>query len=95
MKKAIDETNRRRTKQEKFNKENGIVPKTITKEVRDIIDLSIKDDKTKGKKKMSKSDVEKTVALMTEQMQKAAKNLDFELAAALRDKIFELRANQK
>ena len=72
-----------------------IVPKTITKEVRDIIDLSIKDDKTKGKKKMSKSDAEKTIALMTEQMQKAAKNLDFELAAALRDKIFELRANQK
>lgn len=95
MKKAIDETNRRRKKQEKFNKDNGIVPKTITKEVLDIIDLSIKDDKAKTKKKMSKSDVEKTVALMTEQMQKAAKNLDFELAAALRDKIFELRANQK
>ncbi len=95
MKKAIDETNRRRQKQEKFNKDNGIVPKTITKEVRDIIDLSIKDDKTKTKKKMSKSDIEKTVAHLTEQMQKAAKNLDFELAAAIRDKIFEIRANQK
>ncbi len=98
MEKAISETNRRREKQDAYNKANGITPKTVKKDVRDIIDLSVKDKDgkkagdAKGKSaKLSPKEAEKQIALLTSQMQAAAASLDFELAAALRDRIFALK----
>ena len=93
MQRAIDETKRRRKKQDDYNKANGIVPVTIKKEIRDVLDIAIKEDKTKdGKpKKMSKKELETTVERLTAQMKDATKRLDFELAAALRDKIIALK----
>jgi len=97
MQRAIDETKRRRKKQDDYNKAHGIVPVTIKKEIRDVLDIAIKDDKTKdGKpKKLSKKELETTVERLTSQMKEAAKRLDFELAAALRDKIISLKGNAK
>ena len=89
MKSAIDETNRRRKIQDNYNKEHGIVPKTIIKAVHDVIEATAKDEQS-GKKR-SKSDTKKLIAQLTRDMQKAAKMLDFELAAELRDKIKELQ----
>ncbi|MBE6681716.1 MAG: excinuclease ABC subunit UvrB [Ruminococcaceae bacterium] len=97
MQRAIDETKRRRKKQDDYNKANGIVPVTIKKEIRDVLDIAIKEDKTKdGKpKKMSKKELETTVERLTAQMKNAAKRLDFELAAALRDKIIALKGGKQ
>ncbi len=97
MRKAIDETNRRRKKQDDYNNAHGIVPKTVVKEIRDVLDITIKDKNAKntGKpKKMSKADTEKLVSELTSKMKDAAKHLDFELAAALRDKIISLKAEK-
>lgn len=96
MQRAIDETKRRRKKQDDYNKANGIIPVTIKKEIRDVLDIAIKDDKTKGGKsgKMSKKELETTVERLTAQMKDAAKRLDFELAAALRDKIIALKGGK-
>ncbi len=100
MEAAITETNRRREKQMAYNAKHGIVPQTVKKEVRDIIDLAIKDKDGKGKKKdaakkMSAKELEKTIAEMTAQMKEAAATLNFELAAALRDKITALKKANK
>jgi len=98
MQRAITETNRRREKQQKFNEENGIVPTTVKKEIRDILDIAVKDaekDSLGKPKKMTKAQLDKTVAELTEKMKQAAKVLDFELAAALRDKILMLRGADK
>lgn len=97
MRKAITETQRRREKQQKYNVENGIVPKTIQKEVRQVLDIAIKDTKDKsGKaKKLSAKEAEKQIAVLTEQMKKAASKLDFELAAAIRDRIISIKASKK
>lgn len=94
MRAAITETNRRRKIQDEYNKAHGIVPKTVQKDVRDIIDLAVKDKKD-PKKKMSKAELERTVAELTEQMKAAAASLNFELAAALRDKITALKKTKK
>lgn len=96
MEAAITETLRRREKQQAYNEAHGIVPKTIQKEVRDVINLAVKDkEETKGSKgaktKLPKKEIEKRIAEMTAQMQSAAAALDFELAAALRDRILELK----
>ena len=92
MQRAIDETKRRRKKQDDFNKANGITPVTIKKEIRDVLDIAIKEDKKDGKaKKLTKKELETTVEKLTSQMKEAAKRLDFELAAALRDKIIALK----
>ena len=92
MQRAIDETKRRRKKQDDYNKANGIVPVTIKKEIRDVLDIAIKEDKKDGKaKKLSKKELETTIERLTSQMKDAAKRLDFELAAALRDKIISLK----
>lgn len=91
MKRAIDETNRRREIQERYNTEHGITPKTIVKAVHDVIEATTKEETEKRKR--SKSDTKKLVATLTREMQKAAKMLDFELAAQLRDKIKELTDN--
>ena len=92
MKNAIDETNRRREIQMAYNKEHGITPKTIIKSVHDVIDTGkrVEDDKKK-QKKLSRADKDKLIVELTNEMHKAAKALDFERAAYLRDRIKELR----
>lgn len=97
MEAAITETNRRRTIQDEFNKANGIVPKTIVKDVRDIIEISSENDKGKKSKNKTKlTEKEKTTLIekMTEEMKNAAKMLEFEHAAYLRDKIKELKGEK-
>ena len=92
MERAITETERRRSIQMKYNEENGIVPKTITKKVSDIIEISSKtDEKLRSKTKMSRAEREKLIAQLTKEMKAAAKMLEFEHAAYLRDKIKELQ----
>ena len=93
MKDAISETERRRTIQENYNKEHNIIPKTIVKEIRDVISNEI-EDKSKDKKiKLSKQDKINLIEELTKEMNEAAKNLDFERAMELRDAIFELESN--
>ena len=93
MRAAIDETERRRAKQAAFNEANGIVPKTIVKSVRDILEIS--GDSGAGHKesgiKMTKKEREEAIAKLEKQMREAAKMLEFELAAELRDRIIKLR----
>ncbi len=96
MERAITETNRRRELQLAYNKEHGIVPKTIIKDVRDVLEISSKadvDDKVSAKK-MSKKEKEELIAKLTAEMKNAAKLLEFEHAAYLRDKIKELSGEQ-
>ncbi len=95
MERAIRETNRRREIQMKYNEEHGIVPKTIIKEIRDVIDIAPSDGNTpeKKKKKLDAQDKEKMIAKYTAMMKEAAKVLDFEQAAYFRDKIKELKEN--
>ena len=94
---AIRETNRRRKIQTDYNEAHGIVPKTIIKGVRDIIDIGASEDSSKSRKKakqnrkMTVAEKEKTIAEMTSQMREAAKRLDFERAAFLRDEIKRIR----
>ena len=90
MQAAISETARRRSIQEKYNEEHGIIPKTINKEIRDIIS-NVDTNKTKKTKKMSKKEQELFMENIEEQMKEAAKNLDFERAMELRDILFEMK----
>ncbi len=92
MERAISETYRRREKQMKYNEENGIVPTTIKKDVREILEISSKDTKDKKSAKyMSKKEREELIERLTREMKAAAKILEFEHAAALRDRIEKLR----
>ena len=88
---AIDETKRRRTIQEKYNKEHGIVPKTIIKEIRDLISNIDDTDKNKNKK-VSKKEMLQNINKIEEEMRKAAKELDFERAMELRDIWLEMKS---
>ena len=90
MQEAISETARRRKIQEKYNEEPGIVPKTIIKEIREIIS-NVDSSKSKKTKKLSKKDQALLMENIEEQMKEAAKNLDFERAMELRDILFEMR----
>ena len=92
MKNAISETERRRQVQMRYNEENGIVPKTITKGVYDIIDLGKKTEKSS--RKMSSADKEKLIAELTKEMRSASAKLEFEKAAYLRDQIRELKTKK-
>ena len=91
MERAIVETNRRREKQMKYNEEHGITPKTIVKDIREIIEISAKVDENKEYSKMSKTEKNALIAKLTEEMKAAAKILEFEHAAMLRDKIEKIR----
>ena len=106
MERAINETNRRRRIQNEYNEKNGITPQTIIKSVRDMIDLKAKnkeelsrseararrlEDKLENAAVLDKKDKDKLIADLSAEMQKAAKNLDFERAAYLRDRIKKLR----
>lgn len=104
MMSAISETNRRREIQMRYNEEHGIIPKTIKKKVKDVFDLTGVEDlkSNKGKKNnkpitsveelndLSSEDKQKTIDKLKKEMQKAAKDLDFELAAQIRDLIISL-----
>ncbi|MBE6156160.1 MAG: excinuclease ABC subunit UvrB [Firmicutes bacterium] len=90
---AIEETNRRREIQDKFNKENGIIPKTIIKDIKEVISNQVE---TKDKKKkMSKKETLDMIVKIEEEMRNAAKALDFERAMELRDILFELKGEIK
>ena len=91
MERAITETERRRSIQEKYNKEHGIVPKTVMKDVRDIIEIGTKVKNEKPVSKMSRLEREAEIKRLTAEMKQAAKILEFEHAAYLRDKINKLR----
>lgn len=99
MERAIRETNRRREIQNNYNIENGIVPKTIVKGIRDLIDIGMSDDDKNSKKKkpsarMSKKEKDELIDKLTKEMKDAARHLEFEKAAFLRDKIAEIRNKQ-
>lgn len=96
MNKAITETNRRRSIQNKYNVEHGITPKTIQKKVRELISISKKADKDtykfeKDPESMSRKELEAVIKKMSKQMHTAAAELNFELAAELRDKLVEFK----
>ncbi|MGN0573754.1 MAG: excinuclease ABC subunit UvrB [Acutalibacteraceae bacterium] len=91
MERAITETERRRKKQMKYNEEHGIVPKTIVKDVHEIIEISAKSDEEKAVSKLSKKEREQLIIKLTAEMKAAAKILEFEHAAYLRDRIEKLR----
>lgn len=92
MQQAIDETLRRRKIQEEYNKEHGIIPQTIKKDIRDVI--SNTDTKeNKKRKKLTKKEIARNIENIEEEMRDAAKNLDFERAMELRDILFEMKAN--
>ena len=94
MDETIKETNRRRHIQEEYNKEHHITPKTIIKEIREVVSNEIKDDSGKEKTKMSKKDKALLMQSIETQMNEAAKNLDFERAMELRDILFEMKSNK-
>ena len=83
---AIKETERRRKIQDEYNKENNITPKSVSKSIREIIEIT----KTTKEEKVEDKDIDTTIEELTEMMYAAAKNLDFEKAAMLRDKINKL-----
>jgi excinuclease ABC subunit B len=89
---AINETNRRRMIQEKYNLEHNIIPKTITKEIREVISNQI-DNKKDSNNKISNKERKDLIIKVEEEMKEAARNLDFERAMELRDILFELKAN--
>jgi excinuclease ABC subunit B len=95
---AINETKRRRAIQEAYNKEHGIVPQTVKKEIRDVIraTYAAEEQETyeakKDYSKLTKKEREKLIADLEREMKEAAKALDFERAAELRDLILELKA---
>ena len=95
MRRAIDETERRRAKQDAFNQAHGIVPKTIIKSVRDVIDLSQGEDSSReydpDALSLTKPQRMEAIAKLEKEMREAAKLLEFEYAAILRDKIVKLR----
>ena len=93
MKEAIEETTRRRTIQKEYNKKHGIIPKTIEKEIREIVsNIDVKS--SNNKKKLSKKELEQNIEEIEQEMREAAKNLDFERAMQLRDILFEMKSRK-
>lgn len=98
MRAAIDETNRRRKVQQDFNQAHGIVPRTIYKGVRDIIEISHSSEArlpADSRKKLKLADIDGEIRRLERQMKEASKMLEFEYAAALRDQIKELRKQKE
>ncbi|MBR2131124.1 MAG: excinuclease ABC subunit UvrB [Oscillospiraceae bacterium] len=97
MRAAMDETLRRRTLQDNFNRANGIVPRTVTKSVREILEISktAEESQRKSGKKLTRSELEAEIAKVEQQMREAAKMLEFEYAAVLRDRLIELQKEMK
>ncbi len=98
MERAISETERRRALQMQYNEEHGIIPKTIKKDIRDVIEISSKEEveySARQKNKLSKRETQALIDKLTKQMKEAAKMLEFEHAAFLRDKIAQLRGDSE
>ena len=95
MRVAIEETKRRREIQDAYNKAHGIVPKTVIKSVRDLIEISSSTAERKGRNgiKLTKAEKEKEIARLEKQMKEAARMMEYEYAAVLRDQIIQLRGN--
>ncbi len=93
MKTAIDETKRRREIQIKYNEEHGIIPQTIKKKIMDVVSINESEEKSKKSKAKDTKANEKVIKKLEEEMQKAAKELDFERAMELRDIIFEMKVS--
>lgn len=91
MEKAITETERRRAIQIKYNEEHGITPKSIVKDIREILEITTKENITPQAKRMSRQEKEEYIRRLTKEMKHAAQLLEFEHAAMLRDKIEEIR----
>ncbi len=89
MERAIFETERRRSIQQEYNEKHGIIPKTIKKDVREIIEIGVKENKSD--KKLTKAEKDALIKRLTEEMKQAAKILEFEQAAFLRDRIEKLK----
>ena len=98
MRAAMDETERRRSIQDAYNKEHGIVPKTIIKDVREVLEISrtAEGDTIRGQRKRKLTDAERSaeIAKLEKEMKEASKMLEFEYAAVLRDRIIELRGGK-
>jgi len=90
---AIEETKRRREIQDKYNKDHGIIPKTIIKDIKEVISNQV--DNKSTKKKLNKKEMLNMIGKVEEEMREAAKNLDFERAMELRDILFELKGETK
>ena len=102
MEGAIRETERRRGIQDQYNKEHGIIPKTIVKKVDGgmtfstvVQDSEAKEKRSVDSKKLSKEEKQRMIERLTKEMNEAAKRLDFEYAAKLRDEIRKLKGGQK
>ena len=96
MRAAITETERRRKKQDAYNKAHGIVPKTIRKSVRKVLEIShsAEEEKTESRRKLTEAEREETIRRLEKEMKEASKMLEFEYAALLRDQIIELRGQK-
>ena len=96
MKAAITETERRRKKQDAYNKAHGIVPKTIRKSVRKVLEIShsAEEENKKARRKLTEAEREETIRRLEKEMKEASKMLEFEYAALLRDQIIELRGQK-
>ena len=98
MRAAMDETERRRTIQDAFNKEHGIVPKTIIKGVREVLEISAAAEdetaRTQQNRKLSQQERDAEIKRLEKEMKEASKMLEFEYAAVLRDRIIELRGEK-
>jgi excinuclease ABC subunit B len=90
MERAINETRRRRGIQQAYNEKHGITPKTIVKEIRAPLEITVKKDGGKGEQELTPEAKKKLIDRLTAEMKRAAKDLDFETAAALRDRIRRL-----
>ena len=97
MRAAIDETERRRAIQDAYNKAHGIVPKTIIKDVRELIEITQAEGEAAKKNgvKMTKAEREREIAKLEKEMRAAARMMEYEYAAVLRDRIIELRGERK
>ena len=93
MKVAIDETNRRREIQDKYNKDNNIIPKTIIKKITDAVTIEVIENKDEKNKKYSKKELNIIIKRLESEMKEAASKLEFERATELRDIIFDLKSS--